>query len=191
MKADWSRSRSLNFGPKNRTGPDFQALAMSVRATVGGAAVGNNTQAQQLAGDPKVSLLLSSRLHVATYLAGDPKRKEWGSPAGIALYTCVGTSGSEQKVKQIWVKQAWCKQTTNIQISVELKVYGCLLQIGLSGPSVRFPKTRTIHTFRKSHGHVTLSMNVQWPSCWVCWITCTSHIGERCCRVGHGRVGVL
>ena len=26
MKADWSRSRSLNFGPKNRTGPDFQAL---------------------------------------------------------------------------------------------------------------------------------------------------------------------
>jgi len=26
MKADRSRSRSLNFGPKNRTGPDFQAL---------------------------------------------------------------------------------------------------------------------------------------------------------------------
>ena len=49
---------------------------MSVRATAGRAAVGNDTQAQQLAGDPKVSLLLSSRLQVATYLAGDPKRKE-------------------------------------------------------------------------------------------------------------------
>ena len=28
---------------------------------------------------------------------------------------------------------------------------------------------------------MTLSVNVQWLSC--CWITCTSHIGERCCRV--------
>src|SRR5437016_524264 len=26
IKVDRSRSRSLNFGPKNRTGPDFQAL---------------------------------------------------------------------------------------------------------------------------------------------------------------------
>jgi hypothetical protein len=30
MKADWSRSRSLNFGPKNRTGPDLQALEIRV-----------------------------------------------------------------------------------------------------------------------------------------------------------------
>ena len=28
MRADWSRSRSLNFGPKNRTGPDLQALTI-------------------------------------------------------------------------------------------------------------------------------------------------------------------
>ena len=28
MKADWSWSWSLNFGPKNWTGPDFQALHM-------------------------------------------------------------------------------------------------------------------------------------------------------------------
>ena len=48
----------------------------TVRATAGGAAVRDDTQAQRLAGGPKVSLLLSSRLQVATYLAGDPKRKE-------------------------------------------------------------------------------------------------------------------
>ena len=64
-------------------------------------ATGNDARAQRLAGDPKLSLLLCTRLCIVTYLAGDPKRKEWDPAAGTALYTYIGIGKASEKGKRV------------------------------------------------------------------------------------------
>jgi hypothetical protein len=55
---------------------DPKTIVVNVRATAGGAAVGDDAQASATSRGSKESLLLMGKLHTATYLAGDPKRKE-------------------------------------------------------------------------------------------------------------------
>jgi hypothetical protein len=61
---------NINFVEENIS------VSLCVRATAGGAAVGDDAQASATSRGSKVSLLLMGKLHTATYLAGDPKRKE-------------------------------------------------------------------------------------------------------------------